>query len=236
MMPGIFAGGALGGLINPVMSFVAATGAQYVSSGTSITVPSTPAGISNGDGIYAVVYGRSALTAPSGWTLVDSQANNDPGTGTTQTLYVYRKDTVTTADSSTSFNWQQASSGRMGLAYLVVQANTGTIVEAETNSAETDAPSGSSWNATVQTLTATEDNELFLIAAMAISATAGSDTWTAPTGATLRTTASAAQNRLSAATQSRNTGQSNATPYGFSTGGSPTLNYLATITIRLQAA
>lgn len=220
------------GGVSGTISFFASSESSYIDSGTSITSPSTPFGIENGDGIYAFVFARSALTPPAGWTLVDSQVNVG---SVTQTLYVYKKDTVTTGDASTSFNWQQDSSGRMGLAYVVVRSSTGIIVDAETDSAETDAPSGTSWDATVPILTATEDGEMFLLAATAELASASANTWTPPSGSTLRAGNNQPNNRLAAATQSRNSGQSNSSPYAFDASSTAALNYFSTITIRLQA-
>lgn len=211
------------------VSFVAASGATYATA-TSINTPSSPAGIANGDGLFAIVFARSALTPPAGWTLVGSQANVG---ATTQTLYIYRKDTVTTGDSSTAFSWGQSVSGRMGLAYVVARSTSGTITEAQVSGAETDYAVATAYpqNVTVPTLTAGVDGELFLIAATC-ELTSGSWPWTAATGATLRTTTPQTDNRLIAATQSRNTGQSNASPMTTGT-GSASVNYHSSLTLRL---
>ena len=218
-----------------VVTFIAAAGAGYVNGATSINSPSTPAGIANGDGLYAIVYARSALTPPAGWTLVANQAN----TGTlTQTLFVYRKTSVTTADASAAFTWSQAASGRMGLAYVVARSSSGTITDAQTGSAETDIATSTAYphNVTVPALTAGANGELFLTAATSEVGTTSpsNDTWTAPAGATLRATAAQPENRLIVATQSRNNGQFNASAmtYAVAAGGSGT-NYYSTITIRL---
>lgn len=184
------------------VSFVAATGAGYIATGTTISSPSSPAGVQTGDGLFAVVMSRSAVTAPAGWTLVKAQSN----TGTvTQTLSIYRKDTAATGDSSTAFVWTQASSGRMGLAYVLCRSSSGTITVAATDSATNTEAAGTTNSATLPIMTASISGELFLLAA---SAEVGSDTspgntWTASTGATLRSTATANSNRIAVETQSK---------------------------------
>lgn len=218
------------------VSFISAAGASYIASGTSINTPSSPAGIANGDGLFAVLFARSALTPPAGWTLVASKTN----VGTlTQTLHIYRKDSVTTGDSSTAFTWSQAASGRMGLSYIVVRSTSGAITIAATSDAETDYAVSTAYpqNATVPTLSASVSGELFLIAVTAegASATAAQNAWTAPSGATARTTATQADNRLCAFTQSRNSGQSNSTPAAFGTVATTAgANFYSAITVRLQ--
>lgn len=213
------------------VSFIAASGTNYVNGGTSINIPAAPAGIQNGDGLFAIVFGRSALTPPSGWTLVASKSN----TGTlTQTLYIYRKDTVTTADASATFTWNQAASGRMGLGYMVCRSTTGTIAVDQTDTAETDYTVSTAYphDVTVPSLTAEVDGELFLIAFTAELGSA-SDTWTAASGMTIRSANPQADNRLGFGTQARNAGQSNATPMQFTVSAS-SANYYSTITVRLQ--
>lgn len=219
------------------VSFVSATGTSYVSGATTINSPSSPSGIQNGDGLFAIVYARSALTPPAGWTLVESQNNSNIAN---QTLYIYRKDTVTTGDASTAFTWTQASSSRMGLAYIVVRSTSGTITVAQTGKTTNDYPTAVAipHNVTVPTLTATENGELFLVASTCAIAQVSPDTntWSAASsGADLRTTATQPENRLVAATQARNAGQSNATPITWTAStGSTSTNAYSTITIRLQ--
>ena len=222
------------------VSFVAASGANYIASGTSINSPSTPAGIQNGDGLFAIIYARSAFTPPVGWTLVASQSNSNPSSGVTQTIFIYRKDAVTSSDASTAFTWSQAVAGRMGLAYVVVRSSSGAITVAETASVETDYAVSTPYpqNVQVPTLAATSDGELFLIAATAElgNSIVSDGVWTAPAGATLRTISPQAENRLAAATQARNAGQSNSTPMTMGAGTTTaTANYYSAVTVRLQA-
>ena len=216
------------------VEFVAATGANYTATGTSISSPSTPAGVLAGDGLFAILYGRSTLTPPSGWTLVVSQEN--PGT-ITQTLYVYRKNTTAPGDSSTAFTWTQAVSGRMGLSYCLVRSSSGTITAAESAGAQADFASASTTHPMpVPVLTASVNGELFIIAGTSLVADASpnNSTWTAPSGATVRTTPAAPENRLGFATQSRDAGQSNSTPFVFSVTGQ-SVNELASIVLRLTS-
>lgn len=211
------------------VAYVAASGGSYVSA-TSINTPSSPAGIANGDGLFAIVFARSALTPPAGWSLVGSQAN----TGTlTQTLYIYRKNTVTTGDSSTAFSWVQSASGRIGLSYVVARSSSGTITVAQASGTTTTYASStaSPHNVSVPTLSASVAGELFLIASTSEIGGSGS-TWASATGATLRTTATQNDNRLAAATQSRSAGQSNSTPMTFDPPGAAVGTYSA-ITVRL---
>lgn len=207
------------------VSFVGATGAIYVSSGTTIASPNTPPGVTAGDGLFAVVMARSNLTPPAGWTLVESRSVT--AQGFTQTIYLYRRGGASSADSSTAFTWTQSSSGRMGLAYLLVRSSTGALVVAEHAGVDTPA---SSTIAPIPMLTSTVNGELFIMAATAIVA-AAEPTWVAPAGATLRTTATAPENRLAAATHSRDAGLSNGVQ--FTSSGS---DHSSGITVRLQPA
>lgn len=220
-----------------VVSFVSAAGTSYVNGETTINSPSTPSGIQNGDGLFAIVYARNALTPPAGWTLVESQNNSNLAN---QTLYIYRKDTVTTGDASTAFTWTQASSSRMGLAYIVARSTSGTITVTQAGKTTNEylTVTAVPHSVTVPTLTATENGELFLVASTCAigQVSPGTNTWSAASsGATLRTTAAQPENRLAVATQARNAGQSNATPITWtaSSGGTST-NAYSTITVRLQ--
>ena len=196
------------------VSFVAATGASYIDSGTTINTPSTPAGVQAGDGLFAIVFARSALTPPSGWTLVNSQLFT--AATTDQTLYIYRRDSAGSSDSSTAFAWTQASSNRMGLAYVLVRSSTGALTVAQSlKRADSVAESGGVISIPVPTPTAAADGELVLAACSTINAatTPTTTTWTAPSGMTLRTTATLNQNRMAVATQARSAGQSSSTPF-----------------------
>ena len=218
------------------VSYVAATGANYVTSGTTINTPSTPAGVATGDGLFAIVFARSTLTPPAGWTLVESQLNS--GSGFTQTLYIYRRDSAGSGDSSTAFTWTQSASGRLGLAYVLARSTTGALTVAQSSTlAPVGTVSGGIVNIACPTLTATTAGELFVLAASSIYVAANPDltTLTAPPGATLRTTAAVDQNRMAVATQALDNSQSNSTPFtlnGLSTG---TYKFTS-LAVRLQVA
>lgn len=213
------------------VTFVDCTGAEYIASGTTVSA-ALPSTILDDDGIYAVLFARSAITPPSGWTLVDSQANVG---SVTQTLYVYRKDAVTSADSGVSVGWDQAASGRMGLIYLQVRSDSLSISEAETGGAETDGSGTYPHNVSVPTLTASQDGELFLIALTAELGTASLDIWSAPSGATFRSIELQANNRLILATQARDLGESNSSPATFEANGAGSGdNYYSALVVRLQ--
>lgn len=192
------------------VSFVGATGTSYVSSGTTINAPAAPAGVVSGDGLFAIVMSRSALTPPAGWTLVKSQSN----TGTnTQTVSIFKRDAAAPADSGASFTWTQAASGRMGLAYILARSTSGALGVLGTDSASNTGAAATTQSATLPVMTASVNGELFLLAAGSeLGTDAGTDTWTPSSGATIRTTAAQAGNRLCAETQARDSGQSNSTP------------------------
>lgn len=209
------------------ISWVAGTTSAFVTSATSIA-SSTPAGIQNNDGLFAFVFARSTLTPPSGWTLVASQATTS--SPTTQTLYVYRKNTVASTDSSTSFTWTQASANRMGVTYAVARASGGSLRVAggigtnviNTSGGDTIAAPG---------YYASRASELVLMAVTVISNTASSFAQTPPSGSTLWS-GTVADNRLGGAYQVRNEGQvAGSANWTASSGASS--NGLAAITLGL---
>lgn len=234
MIPGIVSAQRVTTPTVPVVgtvSFISATGTSYAGTGaTTISSPSSPASIANGDGLFCILMARSAVTPPSGWTLVHSYA---APAGFEQKVYAYRKNSVSTSDSSTAFVWTQASSGRMGLAYITVRSTTGSMAVVQVDGVgQADGNTGAH-NVSAPVLTATADGELFLLAATStFTAASASNTWAAPSGATLRTTAAQVENRLAAATHSRNNGESNSSPWTFTMGTSSASEFAA-ITIRI---
>lgn len=218
------------------VSFISATGTDYGTT-TSISSPSSPSGIQNGDGLFAVVMARGAITPPAGWSLVKSQNNTNTAD---QTVYVYRKDSVSTSDSSTAFTWTAASGSRIGLAYIVARSTSGVVDVAETDSTTQNYTSTTlPHNVPAPVLTADANGELFIVAATSAiaSVSPSTSTWAAgASGLSIRTTATQAENRLAAFTAARNAGQSNGTPitYTSSAGGSSNGAY-SSITIRLRA-
>ena len=86
------------------VSFVAST-ASVVIDGTSISV-TLPSGIQNNDGVVVCLVSRSTVTPASGWTLITSATVTY--SGTSHTISLYRKNTVTSADSSTTHTFSQS--------------------------------------------------------------------------------------------------------------------------------
>lgn len=207
------------------LSWVAGTVAAYVSSTTQAVT--TPAGIIDDDAVFALVFTRSTCTPPAGWTLVTSGTAS--GGGPTQTLHIYRKDTVVAANSSTSYTWTQASSARMGVAYAVVRSTGGLVVISQSAVATLDYAYVYGIDAPVLTATA-GSGELFLIAANT-TVLFNSFTPTAPSGATLFT-GNGTDDRLGGAYQARSAGQSNSAY--FNTNNSGDESGQIAITMRLR--
>lgn len=218
------------------VSFNSATGPAYIASGMSINTPSTPAGIVSGDAVFAIVFGRSALTPPAGWTLVSSQAN----TGTvTQTLYIYRKDSVSPSDSSSAFTWSQSVSGRMGLGYLVARSTSGSVLVQDSKTKTTSYPTAQALpqSVLVEPHTSLHDGALFIVAASSAAATTAgsSNIWVASTSFTARSAASVADNRIFFQTRGVNSSGSNSSPIQFSPGPTAIANYYSTISLLVYA-
>lgn len=105
-----------------IVSFVAGTAATLTYGSTiGATAPSS---INNNDGLYAFIASRSnsVSIAPSGWTLVTSQSQSYDYT---VRLYFYKKDTVTTADSNTTFTWTMNYSDYNSITMAVVRTSSG---------------------------------------------------------------------------------------------------------------
>lgn len=234
MIPGIVAGQMRQAGSADIVSLIAASGASYTVSGTTINAPATPPGIQTGDGLFAVLLARSTVTPPAGWTLISSQAA--ASATTTQTLYVYRKNNVTTGDTSTVFTWTQSLSGRMGLAYVACRSSTGEIETPESSGATTSNPATVNHEVASPILTATKDGELFIMAAGAIATAAppAAGTWIAPPSSTLCTIATQTDNRLGVATQVVNAGNTNSSPW-FHLLEVAGVNNFSALTIRVAA-
>lgn len=211
------------------ISFVASSASGYVAA-ASISSPTSPAGIADDDGLFAILMHRGVVTAPAGWSLVDTQAVTG---AVTQSVSIYRKDTVTSADASTAFVWTQASGSRMGLNYIVLRSSSGVMtVASPTGKTSNTVSSNTVNNCNVLSLTATMDGEMFILAGTSVT-TSGTNTWAAPAGATLRSTAATTDNRVVSATQARDSGESNSLPFTFSSSVAIS-NEFASITIRVQ--
>lgn len=203
--------------------------ATHVDGVSTLTDPVTPAGVQAGDELFALLFARSALTPPTGWTLVESASVS--GSGVTQTVYVYLKDSAGPSDSSTSFTWTQAGSDRAALSYLLVRSSSGNIVVAE-HAGRSD-PGAAAYTAPCPVLTATEDGELFIMVATIITAFTTSMDWYAPSGATRHSALYVDGGRMCVATQARETGESNPSPF---THGLFFADNTAAITVRLRPA
>ena len=101
------------------VTFVAGSSPTYEEEAAASISGATPAGIANDDTLLAAVFGRDALTTPSGWSVL--HATTFDRSGATTHLTVYGKDTVTSADASTSFTFDCATTDRMELAYAVLR-------------------------------------------------------------------------------------------------------------------
>jgi hypothetical protein len=186
-----------------------------------------PTGIEDNDLVLAFVFGRSAVTAPSGWTFVTSRACE--GGGTTQTVYCYTKDTVLSTDSGVNHTWTQVSSLRMGATYAVLRGGSGGVARvAET--AVTGINNATLSQTTPTALTPVREEEVILVVGTNIGASTGTFTPTPPPGFTLWT-GNAADMRLAGAYRVASAGEAN---YGnFTLSSSFTNNGVGAITVRV---
>lgn len=109
------------------VSFVAGT--ELASTVNTLIAAPLPAGIQDGDRVVAIVFARSALTAPAGWTLLasDGPVGNDWSEPTIeQSIYAYQKDTASASDSEATATWTQASIDWIGVVYAVLRGESVT--------------------------------------------------------------------------------------------------------------
>lgn len=226
------------------VTWVAGSTFAVTASATSITA-NAPAGIADGDMLLAAVFGRSALTTPSGWTKVCETAVFNVSS-LVQRLAVFSKNTVTSADASSSFTFEQASAERMGVVYAVARGAT-AIAEYATETANNQAFYAvfdefeelieSGWAITPDALTADANGQMLLVFGSAIVTGDASDNWTPPSSFTRFSGGAAANYRVAGAYRLVDNGQSNSgdlklvsTSANFSTP-----NGLGAITLRLTA-
>ncbi len=214
------------------VSFVASTQLTLANneaeSGTNTFVTaSTPAGIQDDDTVLALLFARSTITPPSGWTLIGTSTILS-GFGN-QRAAVYSKNTVTSADSSTAFTFNQSSDSRMGLVFGVFRG-VDTITDFQHNNT-TDADT---YTITPPTVTATDSGEM-IVCAGATYYGAGSVTPTVPTSFTKFSGATLTDYRLATAYREVNSGQSNSGSFNLAPGASSlgTNNGLIGISLRL---
>lgn len=169
----------------------APVGAQSTSIGAT-----TPAGIANDDVLLAAVFAVSSITAPSGWTQVAATTTFTDGVLLGR-LELWKKNSVTTADASTSFTWSQADADFISVAYAVTRDTS--IIDTTSTAIEDNS---TDWSITIPSLSGTgADQMLIAIAAMTDGDNSGSDSRspTPPSGTTLATGASATEYRVAIA-------------------------------------
>lgn len=130
---------------------------NLVTSNATTVSATTPASLQTDDLLIAFVFARSAITAPSGWTLLVQTATFGESNSNDQRLAAYEKDSVVSGDSSQALTWTQASSARMGVVY--VAARGCAIAESDANVSE-----GTDYEIYPPELSATEANELHIVA------------------------------------------------------------------------
>ena len=168
---------------------------QVTGSGTSIAA-AAPSGLQTGDCLIAWVIARSALTPPAGWTLLGSIAHVSGG-GTTQTLYCYRKNSVTAGDSGATFTFTQASSLTYGICYQAARADSGVAVVRSLQT--TNLNNTATVAITPPAVTVDRGLEIVLLAGATIVASTGSFSPTPPTGFTMTSGTNEANYRCMAA-------------------------------------
>ena len=181
------------------ISFVAAGATAYEASSTTVTTD-MPSEAAIGDLLIAVVMHRSALTTPTGWSVVDSHDETD-NSGFNQKLSILSR-TAQSGDPGSNQAFTQASSERFAAVILALSSDTGAYVVEDTGTGN--------YNTEVQpglhpapALTADGKGRLAVCASTCVWAKdAGSDTsYTASAGYILRTPPVLDGNRLAVATK-----------------------------------
>lgn len=206
------------------VSWVGGTTTVAQFSGSTITA-SAPAGLADGDLLFAFVYAGAAPTAPSGWTRRDTTPSFTTGS-ITRHLRCFQKDSVTSADASASFVFGVSSVS--GITYAAARG-AGSI---EVSHATVD--STVTLNVTPPALTAAADGELFLVAgATIIQPTASFPQVAVPSGFTKWSGSPSANYRVAGGRAAFNTGASNSGSFLMDDGANSSANGLAAITVRL---
>ena len=198
--------------------------AVYFAAVNSINA-TLPLGLAAGDLLFAALVHRQPATPPAGWTLVLAQACARAGLG--QTLSLYRKTTVATADSGAMATFTQAGSELLGVLSFAVRATAGSaLLKAQASGFVNDLETNT---ITAPALVAAGP-ELMVVLASTIEATAAINQPSVAPGLG-RFGGAASQCRLGVAYQRRAAGQSNAGRFTFDN-GTPVLNGLAAMTLR----
>jgi hypothetical protein len=210
------------------VSWVGGTITVSQLSGSTITA-AAPSGLQDGDFLFAFLTTRTTPSAPSGWTRQDSTPSFTNGTAT-QYLACFKKNTVTTSDSSANFTF--STSGVSGITYAAAR-NAGSlqISHATVNNTVT-------LNVTPPSLTADADGELFLVAGSTIiQVTSSSPDVAVPSGFTEWSGnffGPASNYRVAGGRKAFDSGQSNSGSFLMDAGASSNVNGLAAITVRLK--
>lgn len=210
----------------PIAYPAAWTGASYLASVTSIA-KSLPDGIEDNDLVLAFLMTRATVTPAGGWTYLDDITCTD-GT-VTQRLSLYSKTTVSSSDSGTSHTWQQSSSERMGVAYVVARLSTG-FMPAVLETLKTHVDSQSTMSISPPVATAVSYQELVVLAATSIVGTADVEPAVAPAFSSLRSEA-VSQTRLGVSIRHRFARHKTAGQFTFP--APIALNGLAAMTVRI---
>lgn len=132
----------------------------------------SPGTVADDDTAFVILMARDTVTPPSGFTLVDSVTNSADGT-VVQTLYLYRK-VLSASESSSTFTFTQATSQRIGLAYLIVRNSDGTPSIALDSATDNSFTSSSTpGNHPVPTVEASRSGLLFIVASSCTRGTTG---------------------------------------------------------------
>ena len=171
------------------VTYVDASLLDIQASSTTSTVQ-IPNDVAEGDYLVLHVVHRSALTAPSGWTVLVGPTT--PVDFNQMQTVLYR--VAETGDGGTNVTSTQASSGRM-LSHIQAFRSEGiiSVIASEITQSESEGLS-------LPTLTATGAGQMAVVSMSNVfAATSGTTTLTPPTGYTGTTPATVEQNRLGCA-------------------------------------
>ena len=168
------------------VQFVASTETEYVT-GTSISA-TIPPETEEGDTIVAVLMRRSSVTNPSGYETIIEQQTTKNNSTVDQWIRLLKK-TAESSDAGSPLTITQSSSGRMGLAIIVLRNTSGW------------ESSGGLFGNSAPELPVFGDRRISLTAASNIVAIVSGGTTISVDGDwVLRTTETIDQNRMGAAT------------------------------------
>ena len=190
------------------VSWVTGTTNVNTGAGTSSSLAvAAPSGIQNDtDTLLALVVARSAVTAPSGWSLVESETAVSGAD--TVFSYVFKKNLATSNDSGVAFTFAQASNLYMSVSYGLLRSNLSReplVVQ----TAKTQISNTSATSITPSSLTATRNGEIIVVSYATISGNTTAATAGSNTGGLTIWTGSVTYNRNVGAYIARNAGQSN---------------------------